>query len=630
MPMPKVIAFDTETWLIQPGNLTPKVVCLTWHDGETSDILVGEDIFEWARKALSGTDLLVGQNVAYDLGVLVAGDPTLIPLVFKALEDGRIRDTMIREKLLLLAQGRLSFDYKMKRKPKFSLAAHVMRHFRIDISASKQGDDVWRLRYSELDGVPLHQWPVDAAAYAIEDAEWTWKVHESQSQPYRSLGEVYASEKGVRNEDDQVRAAWALHLMSVWGLRTDAIAVDALEGRLRPEVEAMQQTLLDAGLMKSKTVKGEVRRSKDMAALRERIKSAYSDQGKKTPLTTKGSISTSGEVLKQSGDALLISLGELSGTEKLLTAFVPMLKMGVKAPLNPGYDVLKETGRTSSFRPNIQQMPRVGGVRECFVPRAGNAFIAVDYSTLELCTLGQVCLDLFGFSRMADLINDGIDLHYWMGAVVAGVSYAEIQEHEKGKEYRQLAKALSFGYPGGLGAKTFVAFAKATYGVEVTEEEAVSYKQLWLGTFPEMENFFQHVSQQTQFGEGFTVRQLRSGRHRGDASYCSGCNSYFQGLAADGCKEALWRVAQECYADPLSPLYGVGKPVAFIHDEIIVEAPVEKVSLVAKRLSEVMISAMRVYTPDVRISVEATAMLRWSKAAKPVFCMGNLQVWYPQ
>jgi DNA polymerase-1 len=228
---------------------------------------------------------------------------------------------------------------------------------------------------------------------------------------------------------------------------------------------------------------------------------------------------------------------------------------------------------------------------------------------------------------MAELINDGRDLHYFMASVVAGVSYEEIQTHPRGKEYRQLAKALSFGFPGGLGAATFTAYAKATYGVTVSEDEAVSYKQLWLATFPEMTNFFSHVSDQTSFGEGFTVRQLRSNRHRGGATYCSGCNSYFQGLASDGAKEALWRVAQESYNDTDSPLYGA-RPVAFIHDEIIMEAPISKVSGVAERLGEVMIESMKVFTPDVNISVEATAMLRWSKRAEPVFDGdGKLLIW---
>ena len=629
------MAFDTETYLIEPGNLAPKLVCLSYFEESDQGLLLAEDGVAWLRTQLKDPSVvLVGHNIAFDFGVAVAYSPGLLPLVFRAYEEGRVRDTMVRDKLLLLAQGRLSYDFQNgNRKTKFSLAEGVRRRFSIDLSSDKEGEDAWRLRYSELDGIPLEEWPQEAAAYAMDDAKWTWKLHEHQAQPFSSEGKVYAGPTGVTNEVEQVRAAWSLHLMSLWGIRTDPLAVQELEDTLRPKVEEMQGKLLSEGLMRKKVVKGQPSFSKNLAAIRERVEKAYSAQDRDPPRTDKGSVSTSRQTLVESGDPLLMELGAETNAEKLLTTFLPVLQQGTEVPLNPGYDVLKESGRTSSFKPNIQQLPRSGGVRECFVPRPGNAFIAADYSTVELCCLAQVCLDLFGYSRMADAINEDNDLHLAMAAYLLGITYHEAMmrrmvDDPEIARFRQLSKCVNFGLPGGLGAETFTRFAKATYGVEVTIDEATSLKEQWIAKWPEMKDFFRYVGGLSSFGNDFTVVHHRSERQRGGTSFTAGCNTLFQGLAADGAKEALWRIAKECYCDPESPLFG-SRPVAFIHDEVLIESPKGKVHEVAQRLCEVMVDSMRVYTPDVAISVEAAAMLRWYKGASPKWEDERLVLWEP-
>ena len=632
-----LIAFDTETHLIKPGCLAPRLVCLSTYDGETEDLMLREDGIAWAHRALrDSSTTLVGHNVSYDLAVLAAEDSSLLPLIFLALEQGRIKDTQVREKLLFLAQGRLTYDYvNKKQRPSFALATLVKNRFKVDLSASKKGEDAWRLRYNELDGVPLTAWPPAAAAYAMDDAKWTYKVYQAQAQPFQCDGRLYAGPDGITNEDEQMRAAWGLHLISVWGIRTDAEQVARLEAELKPQVKKLQDSLKAAGLTKVRKVKGEMKTSKNMAAIRERVKRAYGKQQKRPPLTEKGSISTSRETMKDSGDPLLVEYGSSTNAEKLLTTYIPVLKQGTQVPLNPSYDLLKESGRTSSYRPNIQNVPRAGGIREAYVPREGNVFVACDYSTLELCALAQVCLDLFGWSEMGAAINGGMDLHLAVAASILGIKYEEAvllrkEGDERVKEHRQLSKALNFGFPGGMGAAAFVSFAKS-YGVALSEERAVELKYQWMGAWPEMQEFFRHVGGLSTMGNDFVIEQLRSGRLRGGTNYCAGCNTYFQGLAADGAKNAIWEVMKECYVDVDSPLYGC-RPVAFIHDELLVEVPedIEARTAAADRLAEVMVSAMEKWIPDVKISAEPAAMTRWLKGAEEVRDdRGRLLCWEP-
>ena len=633
----KLIAFDTETHLIKPGCLAPRLVCLSTYDGETEDLMLREEAVEWARHALADSGIvLVGHNVSYDLAVLAAEDSSLLPLIFLAVGQGRVKDTQVREKLLFLAQGRLTYDYvNKKQRPSFALATLVKNRFKVDLSESMKGDNAWRLRYNELDGVPLAAWPPAAAAYAMDDAKWTYRVYQAQAQPFHCEGVLYAGPDGVTNEDEQMRAAWGLHLISVWGIRTDGEHVAKLEAMLKPKVDKLQADLRGAGLTRIKTVKGERKTSKNMAAIQERVRRAYGKQGKRPPTTETGKISTSRETLRKSGDPLLVEYGSNTNAEKLLTTYIPVLKQGTQVPLNPSYDLLKESGRTSSYRPNIQNVPRMGGIREAYVPREGTVFVACDYATLELCALSQACLDMFGWSEMANAINDGMDLHLAMAANLLNIKYEEARAlrkegDEKVKEARQLSKALNFGFPGGMGASSFVSFAQR-YKVEISEQRAVELKYQWIDTWPEMQEFFRYVGALSQMGNDFTVEQLRSGRLRGGTNYCAGCNTFFQGLAADGAKNAIWEVMKECYVDEESPLYGC-RPVAFIHDELLVEVPegIEERTAAANRLAEVMVEAMKVYIPDVKIEAEPAAMRRWYKGAEEARdAEGRLLCWEP-
>ena len=105
------------------------------------------------------------------------------------------------------------------------------------------------------------------------------------------------------------------------------------------------------------------------------------------------------------------------------------------------------TGRTSSVKPNLQNPPRKGGIRECFVARHGYYFAFCDYSFIELCTLAQSCLEYFGWSHMADAINAGLDPHLDMAASMLGIDYDEAKRRKKADdpqiaEYRQLSKCF--------------------------------------------------------------------------------------------------------------------------------------------------------------------------------------------
>tara|TARA_R110002074_G_scaffold42915_14_gene112380 strand:- start:899 stop:1339 length:441 start_codon:yes stop_codon:yes gene_type:complete len=123
-----------------------------------------------------------------------------------------------------------------------------------------------------------------------------------------------------------------------------------------------------------------------------------------------------------------------------------------------------------------------------------------------------------------------------------------------------------------------------------------------------------------------TIMQSRSGRIRGDVTYTSACNSFFQGLTADGIKYAMWELCKKCYRMD-APFQNV-HPWVLIHDEIIAEGPEDTAHIWAPAMSELMVKTMQEYIPDVPIEAEPALMRRWHKDAAPVYdAEGTLLIW---
>jgi DNA polymerase-1 len=181
----------------------------------------------------------------------------------------------------------------------------------------------------------------------------------------------------------------------------------------------------------------------------------------------------------QSDDYVLREYANFSQMSKVLSADVPMLMRGLDYPIHTHFDIV-ESGRTSSASPNIQNPRRLTGVRECFVPREGKIFIDADESALELRTVAQVCKRFVGYSKLADVLNTGKDPHTALAAQMMGIPYDDAVRRKSEPEvdnWRTAAKGMNFGFPGGLGAASFPAFAWRAYKVRVTEEQVKAWKE---------------------------------------------------------------------------------------------------------------------------------------------------------
>lgn len=679
-----IIGIDTETHRLRRGYATPRLVCMsvatdtplplpgvrrTYDDGVLGYLLDRPTTAVVAPVLFSEPDThIVAHNAAFDLRVLAAHVPGLLRTIMDAIDDGRVWDTRIRAKLLALSVGelrmRVAHDGKL-RPAAFDLATLVGRYFGADIRASKQ-HDAWRLRYHELDGVPLESWPDSAVDYAIEDAVWTYRILRVQvteaeeldrhaPAPIQETAGPASSPPRLCGEVREVQADLALQLAGSWGLRCDPDAVTrTIQDWTRRSLEGRQLGEQAGWIRRKGRDKGKPG-TVNKAVLQARVTRAYTDAGRDVPMTAPsatyphGQVRTAEEVLRESGDPDLEAYAESLSATGWLAKYAPILRAGTEGPVTYSPNSLVSTGRTSIKDPPMQQPPRSGGFRECFVPREGMLFAAADYATIELRALAQIHLWLDLGDTMARALRAGQDLHVLMAVDILRAeghdtpsgewSYdlaVRCLEGEHGpswrktvKEYRQLAKAANFGLPGGLGPARFAQYAHAAYGVVLDETRAAELRDIWYGRWPEMRGYFAWIQRQLGHRESFTARQFVSGRIRGGCGYTDGANTYFQGLVADGFKATSWRIARETYVDRGTALYG-SRMVLPLHDEFVLEVPEDGAAEAAERLVEVMVSTMAEHIPDVPIVAEPALMRRWHKGAETVRdTEGRLAVWEP-
>jgi len=706
-----VIAWDTETRLIAPGRLAPEIMCATYCTGTAPALVTnGDGWLEAFAHTLLQEDT-VGHNVAYDLACVASTFPHLLPRIFEALHQGRVHDTQIREKLLNLATFGEIENSPAGSRISYSLSELARARCGLDLSAGKEGEDIWRLRYAELDGFRAEDYPKEAADYALLDAQATYEVWAAQEEEAREIPGVFDS------EHLHVAAAFGLYLMTAYGVRVDKKEKERIQAEvvaaLDPEVlPLLYAPLDDFGLppLVNKACPGRPKKTKDheegcsrkpktctcpygvtkpkdesvakKAALvplvvaiceQEDIPLTPTKKAKEInvePTLENGYVSTSAEVLEAIAPfhPALEQFLTRAKLIKLITSYFPAMEWpygsGITAPvIHPNYDYLKATGRTSSWgvskkradkavapAVNIQQAdPRV---RPAYVPRPGWLFAIADYSALELVSLAQTILDLYGHSALADQINAGIDPHAYLGCALAvhgdpafrmvltelhGEERTEDQEYEFFltqkrnkpewfKHWRTLAKPVGLGFPGGMGINTFRAVA-AGYGFKLSVAEAKNLKRIWLMVYPNMKRYLNtwvpgqpgsYVSPAGMRRVECRFTQLANGRA-------------LQTPGAEGAKKAVFNVSRACYDRTRgSILYGC-RPVAFIHDEILMEVPDDcRRSDRAHELAKIMEDSMTEVLPDVQVRAEPILSTHWSKEAEQVWdTPTTLGVWSP-
>lgn len=272
-----------------------------------------------------------------------------------------------------------------------------------------------------------------------------------------------------------------------------------------------------------------------------------------------------------------------------------------------------EAGRSSCWEPNLMNVPGHTAlglqIRQSFIPAEGCVFINADYSQVELRIAAQIAND----PTMIRVFCDGKDIHSMTAARIIGISYEEFETRraagdKEAKKWRQRAKAVNFGFLYGMGAETFVVYARNSYQVELTLAEATEIRDLFFRTYLGIARWHRSVDLEVKrLGDRFETRTL-GGRRRIfiNPTKRQGLNTPVQGTGAD-----IFKLSMVYLADYHEWL----KPVIMVYDEVVYECPIDRAEEGKETVIREMTAAGEVFLTKVPVGVDCNIVSCWKEEA---------------
>lgn len=688
--LPNTYAIDTETTLFRERRMDANRktylepfgghrLVLGSIAGDGKVVVCHKDDFLWAvANLLEHTNQahLVFHNAAFDIHTILAAAPHLKRPFCDAIRAGRVHDTRILEILCRIASGIAGVSADLFKNTTLENLAlryaglHLMKDTKIRCGFDQFEDP----------GIEI---PEKYLRYAAQDAEATLKVYKPLLNKARQLAVVpdcrypvhkdAESKFGVLGEKVEVMGDIGLAWLQQFPVRVDLNAAKLKCAEYESLGALLEDQLINYGYasrQKGGKYKGRFKLS--YKKLRETLTAFAKDHGIQPEFTDSGLISLkyddwSKHIDKDAGGPLATWM-KYSRNRKMLTTYLYVYSAA--ATHYPEYfSIGARTTRTACRRPNIQNVPkRRDSLRAMFIPSPGRVFIETDYCAAELVALAQIWYMMFGESHLRKAINAGQDPHAdiarrlfpeeWKAADAAGR-----------KELRQPGKAVNFGLPGGLGARTFSQFSRS-YGLDLDADEAKELRARAMAAEPCLAAYLAderslesrlclaaknigipfaslitalnawrnretgtyharaaykrlrrwargldhdryNLSPKPGFNPAYDLwaspSRILTGAVRGGCSYTNGHNTPFQGAVAAAAKMAAFGIWQSWGPD------SHWAPVNFVHDSFLVEAEPSSVDFARQVVEDNMVQALEQICPDVRCSVESEVKERWGR-----------------
>ena len=579
----ELIAFDTETTSLNYMDAELVGVSFCIEEGEAAYVPVAHDYpdapaqlsREFVLDALkpileSDTVIKVGQHIKYDKNVLANYDITLNGIGF---------DTMLESYVLNSTAQRHDMD---------SLALAYLGHKTIHFEEIA-GKGAKQLTFNQIS-------LEEAGPYAAEDADITLRLHNAIWTKLKEIPEL----KNLLI-DVEVPLACVLSRMEQEGVLIDS-------QRLRQQSQDLATRIAEL----ESEVHEEAGEPFNLGSTKQLQHVLFEKMSlpiiKKTP---KGAPSTSEDVLQELAleYPLPKKIMEYRGLTKLKNTYTDKLPKMINhrtGRVHTSYhQAVTATGRLSSTDPNLQNIPirneEGRRVRQAFVPREGNKFVAADYSQIEL----RIMAHLSGDKGLLDAFAHGKDIHKATASEVFGVPLDEVTT-----EQRRSAKAINFGLIYGMSA-----FGLSKQ-LNIPRNEAQKYMDLYFERYPGVLEYMDSTREsakekgyvETVFGRRLYLPDIKAsnGARRKGAERAA-INAPMQGTAADIIKMAMIKVddwIRKNASDDVTMMMQV-------HDELVFEIKEDKVDNYVSTITALMESAA---TLNVPLVVEAGVGENWDEA----------------
>ncbi len=254
------------------------------------------------------------------------------------------------------------------------------------------------------------------------------------------------------------------------------------------------------------------------------------------------------------------------------------------------------TGRFTSSDPNLQNMPRLLGPRECFIPRKGRKYWLIDYEQVEMRFYVHFSKD----KKMASRLST--DLHRWTASNIYKKPPEKIT-----KEERERAGSINFMVIYGAGAAR-AAETLSRKGSPTTKPEALQFINKYHNTYPSVRRTARKLSHKLA-KQGYITNPFGRCYYIPNKFSYKALNYMCQGTSADLIKRAMLELWLWFRSEKLKT-----KLLMTIHDELVFEIPYSEEKTVVPKLVELM-QDLKTFLVPITVGIDI-APKRWSEKTK--------------
>ncbi len=268
--------------------------------------------------------------------------------------------------------------------------------------------------------------------------------------------------------------------------------------------------------------------------------------------------------------------------------FKPLVKKG---KVHTTYHQIKtETGRLSSANPNLQNIPvrteEGRELRKLFIASEGCVLLDADYSQIELRLLAH----LSGCKALINAFKQNEDIHALTASQVMKTTIDKVTP-----EMRRSAKAVNFG----------IIYGMSGFGLGkdlgISTQKAQEYIDKYFENYPEVKEFMNKNIERakelgyttTMFGRRRIIHELKSTNYNiRSFGERAAMNMPLQGTSADIIKMAMIGVHNRLKKEGFK-----AKLVLQVHDELMIDCPIEEKDAVSEILQAEMENAVKLNVP---------------------------------
>ena len=571
---------DTETTSLNIWEAKLLGMSFCWEKGKAWYVKAEVDFVDELRPILENHQIKkYGHNLKYDAEVLRMHGVDLRPLAFDSMVASYLLNSGTRQHSLD-ALAFAEFGYEM-----MPIEALIGPPGRAGSGSAGKGKNQISMADVAIDKL---------AWYSCEDADFTWRLvkhFEPQLVKRDILGLMDKMEMPLIE---------VIMDMEIAGIKVDVGFLRAMSRRVKTRLNQLEERIYKyAGHQFNISSPLQLKE-----VLFETLKISTEGLGK-----TKTGVSTAADELLKMKDAhpIVPLISEYREISKLISTYLDALPELVNQKTERVHTSFNQTvtatGRLSSSDPNLQNIPirtELGAeIRKAFIAERGFRLLSADYSQIELRIIASMAKD----EAMIASFKKGEDIHARTAANINDVPLDKVT-----KQMRRAAKAVNFGIIYGLG------YVGLSMSEGISREEARMFIDKYFAIHQHIKAWIENTKKlahqkgfvETLFGRRRYFPEINSGNQMLVAqAERMAVNSPIQGTAADLIKLAMITVHADLHK--ISPK---SRLLLQVHDELVVEVPLDDVEKVKRFLTETM---ENVYKLSVPIEVDVGEGLNWGE-----------------